>query len=400
VNHFKHSALLKLKVLRVLSSAFVFSFIFLYSRGAQAQSPIKLPALFPPADKNNTVSIKAADGHDKKLTLDGKIQGQLQAFLAEKGNPIAAVVLIEVTSGNIIAMAQGRQPAQWGDSSTHTALYADFPAASLFKMVTTAAILEVGATSLDKVRNLNGGCADVNPQGSWLREEPSKYDRKFTLAQAFAVSCNGFFAQMAVKYLGLNVLSLYANKFGWDGGINADFYLQASPHVPPLPTASSVGMVGKYAAGFGRVGISPVHAAWINLAIAHKGMSMPIHIFADSTKANAPGNLVERRLLSEDNSAQLREIMHNTVITGAARGAFRPKKYRLVRELAGGKTGSLTGKAPKGYTTWFSGMLPYKNPQVVVSAVVVNDQHWQIRGSQLAAEALWLWYQEFYSSKS
>ncbi len=346
--------------------------------------------------------VKSSEGKAQRLTIDGKIQQQLEAFISKRGQPIAAVVMVDVASGTIIAMAQGKEPEQWSHdpngASTHTALYSDFPAASLFKTVTTAALLEVGATAADKVRNLTGGCAEVNPQGSWLRDKAGKEGRNFTLEQAFAISCNGFFAQMAVKYLGLNVLSLYASKFGWDGGIATDFFLKQSPHVPPQPNSSSVGSVGKYAAGFGRVGISPMHAAWINLAIARDGVSLPLRVQDGSDKhALLNSAASERRLLSNEHSQQLRTLMHQTVIKGSARGGFRSKKYLKIRELAGGKTGSLTGKSPKGRITWFSGLMPYDKPQVVVSAVVVNSGAWQIRGSQLAAEALWLWYQEHWA---
>lgn len=97
---------------------------------------------------NDVPFLSDAGGKLHKSTLDPELQNHLQAFIAERGAPIASVVVIDVVTGEVLAMAQGRSPEKWG-SSSHTALYSRFPAASLFKTVVTTAALEMTPTGPD-----------------------------------------------------------------------------------------------------------------------------------------------------------------------------------------------------------------------------------------------------------
>ena len=98
------------------------------------------------------------------------------------------------------------------------------------------------------------------------------------LSRAFANSCNSFYAKLAVEYLGMGALNFYAKKLGWHENIASDFKVPPSPFKPPDPSMSTIQTVGKYSAGFGLVGLSPVHAAWLNLIIARDGQAIPLRI--------------------------------------------------------------------------------------------------------------------------
>ena len=76
---------------------------------------------------------------------------------------------------------------------------------------------------------------------------------------------------------------------------------------------------------------------------------------------------------------------------------FAPRKYRRLRRLIGGKTGTLYSKALSGINTWFAGLMPVANPRVVVAAIVVIPNAWIIKGPNLAAEAFWA-YKHLYRS--
>ena len=77
-----------------------------------------------------------------------------------------------------------------------------------------------------------------------------------------------------------------------------------------------------------------------------------------------------------------------TVLGGTATYAFRKGKIRKYRRIIGGKTGTLSGSNPKGITTWFTGIMPIEEPEVVVSAVVIIEDFWKFKAPNLAAEAL------------
>ena len=72
-------------------------------------------------------------------------------------------------------------------------------------------------------------------------------------------------------------------------------------------------------------------------------------------------------------------MMAGTVRAGSARYAFAAPQYKNIRYLAGGKTGSLMGCGLKGRLTWFSGLMPYKSPEVIVTALVINSPKWKTK---------------------
>ena len=177
-----------------------------------------------------------------------------------------------------------------------------------------------------------------------------------------------------------------AEKFGWNGKpISADFAVLPSPIKVPNPATSSAHRVGKFAAGFGNVGLSVAHAAWQMLAITNQGVPMPLRFFSYKLPENPkPAD----RIMSVETSKELLEIMDATILGGTATSAFKKGRYRRLRRDLGGKTGTLTGSHPKGVTTWFAGAYPIDNPEVVVVSVVVLKDLWHIKAANLAAEAI------------
>ena len=355
------------------------------------RSPIALPLELPEViDENQAIFLPVADGQRVLTTLDPRLQKALQDFIKKQDNPIASVVVVEVKTGRILALAQGREPRKWG-ATVHTGLYPGFPAASIFKLVPTSAALQV--VHIDPTSNLsaNDGCSNVNPHGLWMYNfSPGKTDG-MSLENAFAHSCNSFFAKLALQYVGMGLISQFADKFGWGHPIPADFYIPLSPIDLPLAGASNIQTVGRFAAGFGRVGLSPVHAAWFNLLIANKGQPQPLRI-TTSPNVILTSEIRSHTGLDEATSWKIRQIMHKTVVSGTARGVFHRKRYRKIMPFVGGKTGTLTSQELKAQVTWFAGLMPYENPEVIVSSVVVLDgDKWRIRGPDLAAEAFYQW---------
>jgi peptidoglycan glycosyltransferase len=350
--------------------------------------PMELPA--PAAD--GIIYLPGPGGEQRPTTINPALQTHLSSYIVDSKSPIAAIVVADVKTGSILAMAQGRGPEQWG-GKTHSALHNAFPAASLFKTIVTAAAFEIGDMDPDEPMGLNGGCAQVRPNGDWLKERDGRSRMpSMTLRRAYGSSCNGFFAKVAVNDLGLSAITTFARKFGWEGSIPVDFQMDKSPFLPPGASNSSTHTVGQYAAGFGYVGTSAVHQAWSMLVIANQGVSMPLRLFRD-TPILAPDG-VAGRVISAKTAQQLSDLMTASIKGGTASSTFRVGKYRKLRELVGGKTGTLTGTSPKGLTTWFAGMAPTDVPQVVVASVVILDERWHIKGHNLAAEGIYGFFEQ------
>jgi len=348
---------------------------------------IPIPPVWPDiTDFSQPITLPGLDGTAKPLTIDPRLQKHLEVFLQDRADPISSVIVVEVATGRVLAMAQGRHPEKW-EAKEHSALYSNFPAASLFKTVVAAAAIEVaGVDPLDS-QVLWGGCGNVNRSGVWLRDDEFGRANRLSLRSGYGRSCNGLFAKLGVNVLGLNTIATYANRLGWNEVTDADFVIPISPISIPDPKTSSIHTVGRFAAGFGDVGASVAQQAWQMLALANGGVSRPLILLQENLpKASAS---VGRRVVEQQTAEILKSIMDASTNGGTASGAFRKPKYRKLKELAGGKTGTLTGKKPFGVTSWFAGMMPMNNPQVVVVAVVVLDKLWHIKGPDLAAEALW-----------
>lgn len=368
--------------------------------------------------------IADKDGRMHQTTLDPDLQLRLQAFITERGTPIAAVVVSDVMTGKILAMVQGRSPDQWG-GSTHTALHSRFPAASLFKTVVTAAALEITPTGPDQNFGLQGGCGgqDILPKGEWMNDDRGS---RMTLRRAFGHSCNSFFAKLAVNQLGLGTITHFARLFGWDHQLPTDFAVEPSKMLAPPVGNSTTHTVGRFAAGFGHVSISPMHANWLAASIANKGKAHPLMLFTENqtsvakntnAKINGNANVVvesnnavealrnangtmtvslenpknEQSIMTAETASRLMDVMRSTVDEGTASSIFLRGRYRSIAQETGGKTGTLNGRSPVGLTTLFLGVYPLSRPQIAVSAVVVLEDHYHFKASQLGAEAILEW---------
>ena len=352
---------------------------------ASHETLLKIPRHLPAAVDGKYFVTDEKTGEKVELTLDPDLQEHMATYVKTHGNHVAALVVAEVETGNIIAFVQGKAPKAWG-TDVLSALHTSFPAASLFKLTSTAASIEALNLNSKKATGLRGGCGKVHPQGVWLKDQKPSRNYRMSLKRAFALSCNGYYAQLGVKELGLGPILHYADKLGWKKRIPSDFDIPVSPMQAPSPT-SSVGTVGRFSAGFGLVGMSAAHSAWQMLAIANDGNPIPIRITKDRPAYLPPWAPV----VSKDTAEELRSVMRPTTLSGTATYAFKKRRYRRYKHLVGGKTGTLTGRNPKGLTTWFSGMMPINDPKIVVAAVVVVGDKWIIKGPHLAAEAFRQW---------
>jgi len=323
---------------------------------------------------------------ERETTIHGELQAILSGFIADKGSPIATVIVADAKTGDILAMVEGRSPEAWG-GTPHTALHAKFPAASLFKTVVTSAAFEVADFDPERQIGLIGGCGNVEPSGLWMNDHIVGQNH-MTMRRAYGHSCNSFFAKMAVNTLGLGVITDFARKFGYGQQPLADFHVEAGTLMPPSAATSSTYTVGRFAAGFGAVSTSAVHVASTMLSLANNGKRIPLRLFKDSPAADPEINDL---MVDPATTQKIRKIMEATVRGGTASFAFNRGRPRRLREITGGKTGTLMGRTPMGLTTLFSGMMPLENPEVVVSAIVMLEDHWIIKAPSLAAEALSAW---------
>jgi hypothetical protein len=93
-------------------------------------------------------------------------------------------------------------------------------------------------------------------------------------------------------------------------------------------------------------------------------------------------------VLPETANAVVR-MMVKTVEMGTSRRTFgTPERTPLLSDMdVAGKTGSLSGWTPSVHFEWFAGVAPVGAPRLALSALVVNDSRWKIKGSYVGKEA-------------
>jgi cell division protein FtsI/penicillin-binding protein 2 len=315
------------------------------------------------------------------LTLDPRLQARLEGILAAWTVPWGATVLLEPSTGRVIALAEH---AETDRRLLGGVLRARPPAASIFKIVTAAALLERGVDPQESVC-YHGGRHRLAPR--LLEDDPRRDGSCLTLERAFGYSANVVFAKLADRTLAPAELRAEAERFLFNGSIPFEGAIE--PSRAEIPD-DRFGMANA-AAGFGEVRLSPLHAALLGAVIANGGVLAPPRLVEAVEGEMAPAPHEPTRIVDEEIAERLAEMMRATVTEGTGRRVFRRPPPSLRGVEVAGKTGSLFDRNPLRDWSWFVGYAPAENPQVVVATVVMNGPKWRVRAPSVAREALAAW---------
>ncbi len=305
------------------------------------------------------------------LTIEPGLQEELTAILRRYEVPYGAVVVLEPSTGRVLAMAEhsAASPGLRGLSTR-----AVFPAASIFKIVTGSALLEAGVSPVDETC-FHGGKRRLSEK---LLEDSTRDGRCHSLAEAMALSANVVFAKLTQRYLSPEALRLAAARFHFNREITF-----------PVPTDVSLAAVpeeefplAETGAGFGDVYLSPLHGALMAAVVANGGVWRAPILFEPEADTPSPGEQV----LTPEVARHLTDMLEETVTRGTARRIFRERGMRVPGAV--GKTGTLADRNPFRDYSWFVGFAPRDEPRLAVAAVIVNEPLWRIRATWLGREAL------------
>lgn len=319
---------------------------------------------------------RAPDAEVALVATNPALARALHQVLVDGKTPYAATVLLEVGTGRVIAVAEHstRGPA---DGLARKAMA---PAASVFKIVTSSALLRQGVSPHERVC-ARGGLRRLSER---LLVDDERHDRACTtLFKTLPHSHNTAIAKLALKHLDPDALREEARRFGFVAQVPVDAPLRTHSdgtasvaRIPEDPFGFA-----EAASGFGDVKLSAVHGAVLASVVATGGVLVP-----PRSSDGAGGAEAARRVIDERHAETLRLMMADTVAAGTARRAFGTAPR--LNSSAAGKTGSLTDYATGLDTSWFVGFAPADRPQVAVASVVVNQGKWHIKAPWVAKEAL------------
>jgi len=302
-----------------------------------------------------------------------------------------AVVALEPSTGKILAMVsapsydpnllashdvagQSRAWQQLRDNPdsplVNRAISETYPPGSTFKVITTAAALQSGATESTQLTAqpqipLPDSTATLENYGG----QPCGGGPTASLRDAFAKSCNTAFVQLGIN-TGTDALKSTAQAFGLD---------TPPPLIPLQVVESTVGPIpDKAALGISSIGqkdvaLTPLQNALVAATIANKGVTMRPYL-VDSLKGPDLANISttapqeERRAVSQQVADTLTDLMVAAEQVTQQKGA-----------IAGVQIASKTGTAEHGTDprntpphAWYIAFAPAQAPKVAVAVLVEN----------------------------
>jgi cell division protein FtsI/penicillin-binding protein 2 len=314
------------------------------------------------------------------LTIDPELQAHVDALLVEADAPYAAIVVMSI-DGRLLAVAgRSRAAPSLGVADLVGKPWA--PSASVFKLVTAAALLERGVKADDPVC-YHGGVRSVD--ASNLRDDPRRDTHCDTLAAGVARSQNAIIAKLAAKHLDAESLRAAAEAFGY--GAPLDLAIAAEPSTADIPDDELER--ARAAAGFWHSELSPLGGAVLANVIASGGRLVTprvVHAVIERGEEQTLIPAAPRRTIDEETAAAVAAMMIGTTETGTARKAFRDGKGRPWLDVdVAGKTGSLTRRKPEWLDySWFVGFAPADSPEVVVSVLLGNGAGYRFKAHTLA----------------
>ncbi|MFH1488440.1 MAG: penicillin-binding transpeptidase domain-containing protein [Pseudomonadota bacterium] len=319
-------------------------------------------------------------------SIDWPLQKSIQNLLERSLTHQAAVVVINPKTGQVLAMVNYEK--EGNGKNGDLCLKAEYPAASLFKIIAAAAAIEKRGFTPEKVLIYRGRKHTLYK--SQLKEEKSRYLVKTDLKRAFSGSINPVFGKMGIYNLGKPLMDEYAARFFFNEKIPFDLPLEQSTVKVPEDEFG----LAEIASGFNkRTLISPLHATLITAAIADGGVMMEPWIV--KRVIDESGKTLYRvkpsqigRPITKETARDMRVLMSETVKTGTGRKAFsalrRKKAFKNV-EL-GAKTGTINDQLDQYKFDWMTVYaLPGDGGDGVAAAVLaVHGERLGIRAKDIA----------------
>jgi cell division protein FtsI/penicillin-binding protein 2 len=360
-------------------------------------------------DDGNYVVVERAGGRIE-LTLDPKWQRAVERALEDTKAPVAAAVILGLdrasSQARVLALAgrTGKHEREADALALVTTPWA--PAASIFKLVTAAALVERGVSPEERVC-YHAGVHSV--EASNLVSHPKWDDACQSLAFGVAKSQNAIIARLANDNLDAATLERTARALGFGSKLTTSPALPVELGVSQLDVPRGDALAfARVSAGFWRSTLSPLHGAILAATIANGGVTPSVRLvekaITDDDRERRPDAAPPRRALPESVARAVGQMMVGTTDYGTARLGFHDRGGRPV--LPGlpvaGKTGSLFRRGdcatqhlgPHGCEgdflaySWFVGFAPADKPEVAFAVLVGNGEDWHKKAHQVAAEVL------------
>lgn len=327
---------------------------------------------------------KDGAGYTIKTTINLKLQKYIIRLLKRSRTLQSAVVVLNPYDGRVFAMVDHDADG----NADNLILKANYPAASLFKIVSASAAIESANFTPDKKLLYKGSKHTLYKYQ--LKPPKGRYIHKTTFRKAFASSNNPIFGKLGIYNLGQSVLTEYADKFLFNKPINFDLPLAVSTIDVPEDDFG----LAEISSGFNKQTlISPLHATLLAAVAANKGV-MPAPWLVDTIEESSgkiyyhANKEILNSIISNKTASQLKTLMQDTVRYGTVRSAFgklrRKKKFKKF-EL-GAKSGTINDELDQFKYDWLTAYAldPDGTTGICVGVLGVHGKILGVRSTELA----------------
>ncbi|HEX2877509.1 MAG TPA: penicillin-binding transpeptidase domain-containing protein [Polyangiaceae bacterium] len=336
-----------------------------------------LPAVVPSSEAPKPVKQRGPS------TLDASLEKTAEKLLRGAKPVEGAIVALDPKTGRVLVFEAIGAP-----SAQEVLTQARLPAASLFKVITTTALFETTSVTPQDHICINGGMHGIERRHLEPARGPSADCGRF--AWALGNSKNAVFAQLATRLLTRDDLLKTAERIGFNQKLPLDGGDEQA-ELGKLTVPYNDLEFARAAAGFQGSSLSPIGAAYLMTLIARGGSPIGLKLHEGAPEAvDSPLAPPSPPPFSARTAQRLTRMLEVTVETGTSRGAFTApdgKRYLPGIRVAG-KTGTLRPEQSDTMTSWFVGFAPSRNPEIVVSVMLVNGHTYRRKANELARDLL------------
>ncbi len=314
----------------------------------------------------------ALNGQPVALSLDTRVQAALESELGRAMGTFQARagggIVLDVATGEVIAMVSlptfnpNRVGMAGSEELRNITTQSVFELGSTFKPITMATALDTGvvtsfARRFDATHPLQVGRFTIHDE----RGDPKRW---LNMAETLIYSSNIATARVADE-VGEQRMKAMFKKLGFDTKPDIELREKGRP-LWPTYWARTTTMTTAYGHG---IAVTPLHLASAYAALVNGGIWRP----ATLLKVQPGHAAVGRRVISEQTSARMRQMLRLIVQRGTGRKGDAPG-YRV-----GGKTGTAEAAVAGGYdrsrnVATFAAAFPMDAPRYVVLAMLDSPQ--------------------------
>jgi len=330
-------------------------------------------------------------------SIDPRLQEFIIDHIDRKNSKHFGFVAMEPDTGRIVSMVSYDR----NNPDANICITPEFPAASLFKIITAAAAIEKCGFNCHTPVTFNDNKYTLYK--AQLKDRVNKYTHQISFEELFADSVNPVFGKIGQNRLGKSILESYATAFGFN--TRFDFAIPLSPST--ITIKDDAYNWAEIASGFNRhTLISPLHGALVIAGILNNGKLMEptlIDAIRKDDQVIYHRNAQEvSNIIDPATADTLKKLMNATIISGTASKSFaRSNKDKVLSRLnIGGKTGSINNNAEHLKYDWFAGFAEEKNGEnkLVVTVLVVHQDFIGIRAASYSRMAIKEYFENDYAS--